>query len=190
MISQAWDRHLADKKKVSLTSQQMRELLETQWMDEMEGYMNEVFMTQINFPSSKRLVKEIFTTTQRVHRAAQKRGHRASRAVSLETGFNLLDDRDQQRAMRQLAEVEPYFVVLAFPCSFWSQLMFLNGIKKNFRGRKRDAIKLLKFALSVAQLQVEAGRHVIYGEPTWLTCLEATLGATCSIPTWVEVGCF
>lgn len=164
LISQAWERHLADKKRVSMTKQQLSRILESDWKSEMETYMNEVFVTAVEFPASKRLVTEVFTTSQRVHEAAHSRGHMTGTPVSLETGYDLTKKKDQDRALRQLDQEDPYFLVLAFPCGFWSPLMNLNG-PKDFEQRRKVALTLVKFAFKMAERQIARGRHVVLENP-------------------------
>ena len=164
LISQAWERHLADKKRASMTKEQVAKVLESDWKSEMETFMNEAFVTTVAFPTSKRLVTEVFTTSQRVHEAAHRRGHMTGTPVSLETGYDLTKPRDQERALQQLDEEDPFFLVLAFPCGFWSPLMNLNG-PKNYKQRLKEALTLVKFAFKMAERQLARGRHVLLGNP-------------------------
>ena len=44
LISQAWDQHVADRKKVSTTSRKLLDVMEAEWQDEMQKAQNEVML--------------------------------------------------------------------------------------------------------------------------------------------------
>ena len=147
-----------------MTKEQVAKVLESDWKTEMEAFMNEAFVATVAFPTSRRLVTEVFTTSQRVHEAAQLRGHMTGTPVSLETGYDLTKASDQERALQQLDEEDPFFLVLAFPCGFWSPLMNLNG-PKNYKQKLKEALALVKFAFKMAERQLARGRHVVLENP-------------------------
>jgi hypothetical protein len=59
---------------------------------------------------------------------------------------------------------KPFCVILAFPCSVWSSLMNLNSAEVMARRRAEDRV-LGQFAVSVAVMQLENGRHFVIESP-------------------------
>ena len=59
---------------------------------------------------------------------------------------------------------QPYFLVIAFPCSVWSQLMSLNPRTPLQRLRDQDRV-LLDFAVDLALEQMRGGRHFVIENP-------------------------
>ena len=85
-IAQAWNQHVAERKRISTTSHDVRDILEVEWQKEMNSAQNEVFIAGIEFPSP--LVSEIYTNAQNVMKEARCRGHGVGTAMSLETGWD------------------------------------------------------------------------------------------------------
>lgn len=162
MISQAWDQHVADRQKVSTTSREVLEVMHEEWMAGMEQSMNDVMVTSVEFPSP--LVAEVYTNSQNVLKEAKRRGHVVGSALSLETGWNFLSRLDREAAKKKLMKEEPYFLVLAFPCGAWSQLLNLNP-PRDLEGKRKEAKILLMFALELAKMQKQAGRHFVLENP-------------------------
>ena len=158
MVSQAWDQHVADRQKISITSKQVLEVMHDDWMADMETSMNDVMVTSVEFPSP--LVAEVYTNSQNVLKEARRRGHVVGSALSLETGWNFLSRLDREAAKKKLDKEKPYFLVLAFPCGAWSQLLNLNP-PHDLEGKQKEAKVLLMFALELAKMQKEAGRHFV-----------------------------
>lgn len=48
LIAQAWQKHLADRKRLSVSAPQVRQVLQAEWEGEMNGFMNEVFMSKVD----------------------------------------------------------------------------------------------------------------------------------------------
>ena len=165
LISQAWDRHVADRKKTSTTRQQLNKVFQTMWAKEVDGFMNEIFLASVTMPSLKKpLVGEVYTHSQRVLQEAQRRGHNVGPPMSLENGWNFLNAEDRRRARQWVRENEPFMLVLAFPCNFWTQLLELNP-PKDAEGHFRRGLVLLRFALELAEEQVKNGRHYMLENP-------------------------
>ncbi len=57
MIAQAWQKHLADRKRLSVSSSQVKQVFQAEWEDEMNGCMNEVFVTKIDFSGTPGLTR-------------------------------------------------------------------------------------------------------------------------------------
>ncbi|CAK9056892.1 Fucoxanthin-chlorophyll a-c binding protein F [Durusdinium trenchii] len=112
----------------------------------------------------KTFVTEVYTTTERVAKTAKARGHKVGDSMSLESGWNFLKPLDRQAARRKLALEMPFFLVLAFPCSFWSILLNLNH-PKNAQELYQQAITLLRFAIQLAKDQRQRGCHFILENP-------------------------
>ena len=85
LISQAWDQHVADRKKVSTTSRKLLDVMEAEWQDEMQKAQNEVMLVSMEFPNP--LISEIYTSSKNVMQEAQRRGHGVGTAMSLENGW-------------------------------------------------------------------------------------------------------
>ncbi|CAL1154284.1 unnamed protein product [Cladocopium goreaui] len=151
LISQAWEKHVADRKKTSVTKAQINDAFETMWTAEMESFMNETFLANIHLPS---------TTPAE----AQKRGHCTGPPMSLETGWDFLNPMHRRQAFRWVRENKPFFLVLAFPFNFWTLLLGLNP-PKDPEAHYEKGITLLRFALLLAQEQIRHGRHYILGNP-------------------------
>ena len=81
LISQAWDQHVADRKKVSTTSRKLLDVMEAEWQDEMQKAQNEVMLVSMEFPNP--LISEIYTSSKNVMKEAQRRGHGVGTAMSL-----------------------------------------------------------------------------------------------------------
>ena len=62
LISEAWEKHVADRKKTSVTKAQINDAFETMWTAEMESFMNETFLANIHLPSTTPAVAEVYTT--------------------------------------------------------------------------------------------------------------------------------
>ena len=162
MIAQAWDQHVADRQKISATSRQVLETMHEDWMADMEAAMNDVMVTSVEFPSP--LVSEVYTNSQNILKEARRRGHVVGSALSLETGWNFLSRLDREAAKKKLGKEKPFFLVLAFPCGAWSQLLNLNP-PRDLEGKQKEAKTLLMFALELAKMQKAAGRHFVLENP-------------------------
>ena len=147
------------------------------------------------FVKPKTFMSEIYTTTQRVTKAAQQRGHVTGSPLSLETGWNFLRSHDREVARKLLSKEIPYFLVIAFPCSFWSILLNLNPPKDHER-RLKEAMQLLRFAIQLARDQHARGLHFVLENPqssrAWsldemqkaLSALQARLVGLPSMSLW------
>ncbi|CAK9095282.1 unnamed protein product [Durusdinium trenchii] len=170
---------------------EVNEVYEEQWHRAMDHFQNEIFVTTLTvgdeksfqshamsenrlisknpdlvendrFP--KTFVTEVYTNTERVAQTARKRGHRVGASMSLESGWNFLRPLDRTAARAVLKRESPFFLVLAFPCSFWSVLLNLNP-PKNGTQMYEEAITLLQFALQLAKDQKSRGCHFVLENP-------------------------
>ena len=187
LIAEAWKRHEADRLKVSLGQQQLRETLEVQFDNEMRGFMtDETFFQAVSFvPESHEalandlvpknsmvkqnevpLVSEVYTNSQNVMKEAVRRGHKVGTPMSLETGWDFTRLDHRIRAKQMIMEEKPFCLVLAFPCGPFSPLQHLNSAGKATLGdRLEKGRQLMKFALELAEIQVRGGRHFILENP-------------------------
>ncbi|CAK9104120.1 Copia protein [Durusdinium trenchii] len=172
-------------------AKEVNEVYEEQWHRAMDHFQNEIFVTTLTvgdeksfqshamsenrlisknpdlvendrFP--KTFVTEVYTNTERVAQTARKRGHRVGASMSLESGWNFLRPLDRKAARAVLKRESPFFLVLAFPCSFWSVLLNLNP-PKNGAKMYEEAITLLQFALQLAKDQKSRGCHFVLENP-------------------------
>ena len=161
-IAQAWNQHVAERKRISTTSRAVRDILEMEWQKEMDEAQHEVFITGIEFPNP--LVSEVYTNAQNVMKEARCRGHGVGTAMSLETGWDFLKASHRKAAIAKVKEEKPFCLVLAFPCGPWSPLMNLRPSFDLARKRQEGRI-LLRFALDLAKLQKREGRHFVLENP-------------------------
>ena len=216
LIADAWNRHMADCKRVSQGRQEIRQVMLTEFEEEMRGYINdEPFVHAIDlstslsksrslsgssFSSISRsqpmtrtlkgssllksplsrlrgiqgkteqrsmatpLVSEVYTNTQRVMKEAARRGHRVGTPMSLETGWNFLNKADREEAKRVVRSEKPLFLMLAFPCGPFSPLQRLNPSPRLQELQDQGRV-LMDFALELAQIQLDGGRHYVLENP-------------------------
>jgi hypothetical protein len=186
MIVQAWEKHVADRKRISTTASQVNNVYEAMWEKEMQDNMNEVFLASLTLPSSNPAVAEVYTYSQRVTQEAQRRGHLTGPPMSLETGWDFLNPLHRRRALHWVRTAKPFFLMLAFPCNFFTSLLELNPPAFPEEHFKRG-LTLLRFALRLAEEQIAGGRHYILENPAgskawrleevqqWLKRVEALL---------------
>ena len=184
LISDAWEKHVSDCKRISQSPQKMRETMIADYEAEMQGYINdEVFMHTVDFTTSLKrpsssartsflkassasspLVGEVYTNTQRVMKEAAGRGHRVGTPMSLENGWDFLRQEDRERAKALVRKEKPFFLVLAFPCGPFSPLQRLNPSARHDEILEAGRT-LMRFALELAQIQVAGGRHYVLENP-------------------------
>ena len=172
LVSQAWQKHEADRVRISKSPKQILEVMEADFFKEMKDHMNEIFVSTVDLDSHRLrhdgiFLSEVYTNSQRVMTEARKRGHRTGTPISLETGFDLLRPLDQRLAMKIVEEEDPYALVLAFPCGPFSPLRNLNpnGDPQKQAQRLEEGRALLQFAVKLARFQKKRGRHFILENP-------------------------
>ena len=185
LISQAWSKHVADRVRVSQSAKEVREVLEADFYKEMTGYVNdETFFqsidlshvssvtdsSEVNAAESsalhRLLVSEIYTTAQNVMKEAKRRGHSVGTPMSLENGWNFLREDHREKALQIVREEKPFCLVLAFPCGPFSPLQRLNSKgQETLDARQADGLVLMRFAIQLAQEQINNGRHCILENP-------------------------
>ena len=163
LVAQAWSRHEKERGLISKSHKEIYEVLKKDWFRSMEGGINEAFISSVSLEPPP-LVSEIFTTTQRVQKEAERRGHSTGTAMSLETGWNFLLPEHRERAKEVVREEKPFFLMIAFPCNPWSALLRLNSAVDLERIRA-DGLVLVKFSLELAEIQIEGGRHYALENP-------------------------
>jgi transposase InsO family protein len=172
MISQAWDRHCRDREAVSKDRYEVFSVMMEQWNKEVQDGMNETFVAQLQLGHDKMdfsaaqhpFVTEVYTDTEPIAVEARRRGLRASNSLTLGTGWNFLEASDRARAIKWIKFNKPYLVVLAFPCNPWSVLLNLNA-NVDVQRLRDEALVLVEFAIEVALLQLNAGRHFLLENP-------------------------
>ena len=168
-IAQAWERHERDRRLVSRSAGQIRSAMQTEFENDMEKHLNETFVTAINLPDSHGqadgpLMQEIFTASQRVTKEAQRRGHLAGDPLSLETGWDFRRALDRKAAIAKVKREQPFFLVIAYPCGPWSPLMRLRA-PANLDAIREEHRILIRFALTLAKIQLKGKRHFILENP-------------------------
>ena len=163
MISQAWARHCRDREAVSKNRHEVLSVMMEQWHQELRDGMNETFVTQFDL-SSGPFVTEVYTDTEPIAKEARRRGLRASKSFTLGTGWDFRDASVRARALHWIKTNKPYAVILAFPCNPWSSLLYLNA-NVNIEKLREEARVLVLFAIEVALVQLQAGRHFLMENP-------------------------
>ena len=169
MIAQAWQKHEKDRQVVSLGRKEVAEIMQADWDKMMDQCMSETFITTIDLATSttrseQPMMQEIFTTSQRVTKEAQRRGHVVAPPLSLETGWDFRKALDRRAALKMVDEKKPYFLIIAYPCGPWSPLMRLNPAA-DLAEKQEEARQLIRFALQLARLQLRNGRHFALENP-------------------------
>ena len=166
-IAQAWQRHEHDRQLTSKSAKEIYEVMELEWEDKINGYLNETLMTAIDLshPQDRQpILQEIFTASQRVTKEAQRRGHLTGEPLSLETGWDFRRALDRKAAFKMVKRDKPQFLVIAYPCGPWSPLMRLNP-SANLEAIRSEHRQLIQFALDLARYQLRHGRHFILENP-------------------------
>ena len=113
-------------------------------------------------------ILEIFTWTCLLSRYAYSIGWEFLEPVTL-PGWDLLDPKIQQEAWSYLERSQPDFIMIAWPCSSWSNLQNLNQKtpvqRAALRAKRREARILLHFARRVALWQQNRGGAVLGENP-------------------------
>ena len=116
------------------------------------------------------LVGELYTQTEPVSKHALRSGHTVMPSISLKMGYNLLNAKDRKRASKAIKVNRPFCLVIAFPCSLWSNLTNLSAsndplkrARLYFR-RKMEKV-LVEFAAEQAIDQVLNGCHFVIENP-------------------------
>ena len=162
MISQAWHRHRRDQLALSVGSKEIQEVFMATWDMEMREALNETFAMELRLPST--FIAEVYTDTEPVAHAARRRGLNPGDSLTLGTGWDFRLAEHRKAALALIKKTKPYVVVLAFPCSAWSQLLALNAAV-NLEKLRAEAHELVAFAIEVAQLQLKSGRHYLMENP-------------------------
>ena len=115
-------------------------------------------------------ILEVFTWSCMISQVAVNRGWQALEPVTIESGWGLRIPEVQESAMKYIKEVEPDFIVLAWPCGPWSQIQNINqrtDLQRRALRQKRALSKktFLSFTRKVALYQRNAGRAVLGENP-------------------------
>ena len=161
MISQAWSKHRRQQLAVSLDKNKLWEIFMADWDNEMKGFMNEAFTMELHLTP---FVTEVYTDTEPIAKAAQKKGLLSGDSLTLGTGWDFSDARHRDAAFRLIRRTKPYALVIAFPCGVWSMLQNLNP-PADLEDRRAEAKVLVLFALALAELQLASGRHFLIENP-------------------------
>ena len=84
------------------------------------------------------MVGELYTETEPVSACAIRKGHAIMQSITLKTGYDLLKVSDRRRANMDIRNNRPFCLMIAFPCSVWSNL-----INMTTRG---DPVKIARLA--------------------------------------------
>ena len=162
MVSQAWRRHERDRRLVSLGTHQINEVM---FLQEAADRQHEVFVGQL-------CMGEVYSDVQRIATAAQARGHKVWPTLMLDTGWDFTNYKHQRMALDLVLRTRPQFLMIAFPCGQFSPLQRLSAARAVSSSsiapasnaqkevRWRNACRLARFAVKVAELQLHLGAHM------------------------------
>ena len=120
--------------------------------------------------ASQPLLGETFTDTEQVKSQAEKRGHATMKSLTLGTGYDFMKKADQEQALREVDEADPFAEIIAFPCGVWSPLHALRARDRHrvllLRWRRRKQRRLVAFAVKMARRQLARGKHFVIENPS------------------------
>ena len=87
------------------------------------------------------------------------------------TGWDFLDPRHREAALKLIRRSKPYVLILAFPYNVWSLLQNLNP-SADLQARRTQAEVLVIFATEAALLHLRGGRRFLIENPATSSCLE------------------
>ena len=122
VITQAWEKHRRQQLAVSLDRKQLCEIMMVEWEKGMQNYMNEIFAMEFDL---RPFVIEIYTDTEPIAKAAQRKGLKASDSLTFGTGWDFKGSRHREAAKQLVRILKPYVVILAFSCNVWPALQNL-----------------------------------------------------------------
>ena len=106
-------------------------------------------------------VGEVFSTSHAITAEAQNWGLDIMEPITLNTGWDLLDEAKRQLALERLKAEKPDFLVIAFPCSAWSTLSNFGNGAFTVAQRREGQRALVEFSAECARFQMEAGRYFV-----------------------------
>ena len=116
------------------------------------------------------MVGELYTETEPVSACAIRKGHAIMQSIALKTGYDLMKVSDRRRANMDIRNNRPFCLMIAFPCSVWSNLINMTTrgdpvkIARLAKRRKYEKI-LVEYAAMKAVEQVLSGNHFILENP-------------------------
>eukprot|EP00434_Breviolum_minutum_P042285 symbB.v1.2.037631.t1/scaffold5609.1/size25375/3 len=113
------------------------------------------------------VVSEVYSPP-RVVPEAEKRGFAPGTSFDLETGWDLLEIKDEAEMWKRLEEEDPTLIVLSHPCTPFSQLQEWNFARMEFdKACRMQAIGLrhMRLATRIAEWQVARGKYFVYEQP-------------------------
>ena len=135
----------------------LEEDIEKEFAAEAAKKGHSVITVQLKTPA----VQEIFTTVERIKKAAEGEGLSTIPWVSLEFGHDSRDPKARNRVLHEIAENKPYVLTLAFPCTVWSSLQNINADRSKLEDRREAERQQLNFVLAACFIQLKAGRHTL-----------------------------
>ena len=117
---------------------------------------------------SKWSVLEVFTWTCAITMMAASRGWIAHEPITLPR-WNILNHHDYNQALDYIDRVNPDLLVLAWPCTVWSQLQAINATtpwrRSRLAQRRKEQRRILRFVRDACQRQRRRGGAVLGENP-------------------------
>jgi hypothetical protein len=109
-----------------------------------------------------------FFSPPRLVPIARISGLKAELSCDLQTGWDLMMESHQRRALAELHRRRPVVLVVSPPCTLWSPLMDSNWLRMGEplkTLRMKQGTQLLAFAMHACKIQKDAGRFFVFEHP-------------------------
>lgn len=142
--------------------------------EEMQDLFEEAKETSFTNKQRKRVFEAFQATVSEVYSpprvvpVAEKAGFKGGSSFDLETGWNLLDVKDERQMWQQLEEEDPFLVVISHPCTPFTILQEWNFAKMDF-GKALNMVRIglqhVHLGAKIARWQARRGAYYVYEQP-------------------------
>ena len=107
---------------------------------------------------------EIFSGSCHATQACAEQGMRVGPPIDILTGFDLLTKAGQQQAWDVIRKTSPSVILLAPPCTAWSQMQNINN-RRDVLAKQKAQLPLLSFVYAVCAYQQGQGKYFVVENP-------------------------
>lgn len=127
----------------------------------------------VSLPARRPLLLEVYSGCGNLTRAAIGAGWGACPPIDCQVAFgtggpiDLLTADGRRLVWETIAAFKPYWVHLAWPCTFWSRMAHFTrdrSPEEDYASRLQSLAHIM-FAKQVAEFQIDCGRHVSFEQP-------------------------